>query len=89
MIEYKRRDAMPNALDSWVLVNNNVKPEAIRERGGTFLILDLSPETRYTLRITAHNAADSTVKEYNFTTLTFTGGKRKLEYLDFQTYERC
>jgi len=33
------------------------------------------PETRYTLRMTAHNSAGSTVQEYDFTTLTFTGGK--------------
>ena len=38
-----------------------------------FAILDLSPETRYRLRITAHNAAGSTVQEYDFTTLTYLG----------------
>lgn len=56
--------------DHWILVNNNVKPHH-----GEFAILDLKPETRYTLKMTAHNAAGSTVKEYDFTTLTFNGGK--------------
>ncbi|TRY70745.1 hypothetical protein TCAL_04830 [Tigriopus californicus] len=52
----------------WHLVNNNVRSD-IKE----FLILDLSPETKYELKITAHNAAGSTVEEYDFTTLTFSG----------------
>ncbi len=64
----------------WVLVNNNVK---LNGGGGggrrdaassEFAILDLSPETMYTLRITAHNAAGSTVQKYDFTTLTYLGG---------------
>ena len=44
-----------------------------RQKTAAFAILDLSPETRYRLRITAHNAAGSTVQEYDFTTLTFLG----------------
>lgn len=54
----------------WHLVNNNVRSD-IKQ----FLILDLSPETMYELKITAHNAAGSTVEEYDFTTLTFSGGE--------------
>ena len=78
MIEYKEREAGQHSSshygdsNSWVLVNNNVKPDQVRDQAG-FLILDLSPETRYTLKMTAHNAAGSTVREYEFTTLTFTG----------------
>lgn len=60
-----------------MLVNNNVKVDGFGGAGkpsaASFAILDLGPETRYTLRITAHNAAGSTVQEYDFTTLTFLG----------------
>ncbi len=76
VIEYQRRTDHSSASaseDSWVLVNNNVRPRA----GGDFAILDLSPETRYELKITAHNAAGSTVREYGFTTLTYAGGMEK------------
>ena len=44
--------------------------EAIEEG---FSVLDLSPETHYKLRMTAHNSAGSTVSIYMFTTLTFGG----------------
>ena len=44
--------------------------EAIEEG---FSVLDLSPETHYKLRMTAHNSAGSTVSIYRFTTLTFGG----------------
>ena len=68
---------------SWILVNNNVKPIPVGSKdfgsetpAGSyfFSVLDLMPETRYTLRMTAHNSAGSTVHEYDFTTLTFSGG---------------
>jgi hypothetical protein len=55
----------------WTLVSNSVKP------GGNFVVLDLSPATWYNLRVTAHNNAGSTVAEYEFATLTLTGGKYK------------
>ena len=42
-----------------------------REEG--FSVLDLTPETHYKLRMTAHNSAGSTVSIYGFTTLTFGG----------------
>ena len=69
--------------NDWVLVNNNVKPTMVSSNNGDndveelnhFSVLDLMPETRYTLRMTAHNSAGSTVQEYDFTTLTFSGGK--------------
>ena len=38
-----------------------------------FSVLDLNPETHYQLRMTAHNSAGSTVRIYEFTTLTFGG----------------
>lgn len=36
--------------------------------------MDLEPATWYNLRITAHNSAGFTVAEYDFATLTVTGG---------------
>ena len=76
---------------SWILVNNNVKPTIPSSKDITgsetglasyfFSVLDLMPETRYTLRMTAHNSAGSTVHEYDFTTLTFSGGKSEYFYL--------
>ena len=72
---------------SWILVNNNVKPiiSSSKDVGSEpglasyfFSVLDLLPETRYTLRMTAHNSAGSTVHEYDFTTLTFSGGQSKM-----------
>ena len=52
----------------WNQISNNVKP------GGNFVVLDLEPATWYNLRITAHNNAGFTVAEYEFATLTITGG---------------
>jgi hypothetical protein len=68
VIEYLERGSPSTG---WVLVNNNVKTETF---GRQFPILDLKPETQYTLRVTAHNAAASTVHEYDFATLTYLGG---------------
>ena len=42
--------------------------------GGNFVVLDLNPETWYNLRVTAHNNAGFSVAEYEFATLTVTGG---------------
>lgn len=39
-----------------------------------FQIADLEPATWYIVRITAHNSAGFTVAEYEFATLTVTGG---------------
>ncbi|XP_053612862.1 cell adhesion molecule Dscam1 isoform X46 [Plodia interpunctella] len=52
----------------WNQISNAVKP------GGNFVVLDLEPATWYTLRITAHNNAGFNVAEYDFATLTMTGG---------------
>ncbi|PNF13800.1 hypothetical protein B7P43_G12441, partial [Cryptotermes secundus] len=52
----------------WNQVSNNVKP------GGNFVVLDLDPANWYHLRVTAHNNAGFAVAEYEFATLTVTGG---------------
>ena len=57
----------------WNQVSNNVKP------GGNFVVLDLDPASWYHLRVTAHNNAGFAVAEYEFATLTVTGGKRTKE----------
>lgn len=53
----------------WIQISNNVKP------GGNFVVLDLDAASWYNVRITAHNSAGFTVAEYEFATLTVTGGK--------------
>lgn len=52
----------------WNQISNNVKPD------NNYVVLDLEPATWYNLRITAHNSAGFTVAEYDFATLTVTGG---------------
>ncbi|XP_055694563.1 cell adhesion molecule Dscam2 isoform X50 [Lutzomyia longipalpis] len=63
VVEHKKKDQT-----EWNQISNNVKP------GGNFVVLDLEPATWYNLRITAHNSAGFTVAEYEFATLTVTGG---------------
>lgn len=53
----------------WTLVSNSVKA------GGNFVVLDLNPATWYNLKVTAHNNAGLSVAEYEFATLTVTGGE--------------
>lgn len=55
----------------WNQVSNNIKP------GGNYVVMDLDPASWYSLRVTAHNNAGFTVAEYEFATLTVTGGKYK------------
>lgn len=50
-------------------MSNNVKP------GQNFVLLDLDPAQWYHLRVTAHNNAGFNVAEYEFATLTVTGGR--------------
>ncbi|CAH0555674.1 unnamed protein product [Brassicogethes aeneus] len=52
----------------WIQVSNNVKPTQ------NFVLLDLDPAIWYHLRVTAHNNAGFNVAEYEFATLTVTGG---------------
>ena len=52
------------------LENDDAAAAAVQEG---FSVLDLNPETHYQLRMTAHNSAGSTVRIYEFTTLTFGG----------------
>lgn len=58
-------------MSSWTLVSNHVRWDNTSE----YLVLDLRPATHYTLRITAHNSAGSSVATYPFTTLTHLGGR--------------
>lgn len=64
VVEYKAKNHA-----SWTLVSNNVKA------GGNFVVLDLNPASWYNLKVTAHNNAGFSVAEYEFATLTVTGGK--------------
>ncbi|XP_073989893.1 Down syndrome cell adhesion molecule 1 isoform X44 [Rhodnius prolixus] len=63
VVEHKKKMSA-----EWNQVSNNVKP------GGNFVVLDLDPATWYNLRVTAHNNAGFAVAEYEFATLTITGG---------------
>ncbi|XP_068632811.1 cell adhesion molecule Dscam1 isoform X20 [Battus philenor] len=63
VVENKKKGAV-----EWNQISNAVKP------GGNFVVLDLEPATWYVLRITAHNNAGFNVAEYEFATLTMTGG---------------
>ena len=52
--------------------------------GGNFVVLDLNPATWYNLKVTAHNNAGFSVAEYEFATLTVTGGEfTKLRHSTF------
>ncbi|XP_060529793.1 cell adhesion molecule Dscam2 isoform X46 [Cylas formicarius] len=63
VIEHKKKT---NA--EWIQVSNNAKP------GQNFVLLDLDAAVWYHLRVTAHNNAGFNVAEYEFATLTVTGG---------------
>ncbi|XP_011879398.1 PREDICTED: Down syndrome cell adhesion molecule-like protein Dscam2 [Vollenhovia emeryi] len=63
VVEHKKK-----MQQEWNQVSNNVKP------GGNFVVLDLDPASWYHLRVTAHNNAGFAVAEYEFATLTVTGG---------------
>ncbi|XP_070160072.1 Down syndrome cell adhesion molecule 1 isoform X2 [Polyergus mexicanus] len=63
VLEHKKKHQQ-----EWNQVSNNVKP------GSNFVVLDLDPATWYHLRVTAHNNAGFAVAEYEFATLTVTGG---------------
>lgn len=61
----------------WNQVANSVKP------GGNFVLLELEPAVWYHLRVTAHNNAGFNVAEYEFATLTVTGGKFFYYFVSF------
>ncbi|XP_011267312.1 Down syndrome cell adhesion molecule-like protein Dscam2 isoform X8 [Camponotus floridanus] len=63
VVEHKKKHQQ-----EWNQVSNNVKI------GGNFVVLDLDPASWYHLRVTAHNNAGFAVAEYEFATLTVTGG---------------
>jgi hypothetical protein len=58
----------------WNQVSNSVKP------GGNFVVLDLDPANWYHLRVTAHNNAGFVIAEYEFATLTVTGGNADVDH---------
>ncbi|GAB6032244.1 Down syndrome cell adhesion molecule-like protein 1 [Chamberlinius hualienensis] len=64
MVEYATKNN-----NDWTFVSNNVKPEQRR-----LVVRDLRPATWFSLRMTAHNSAGSSVAEYVFATLTESGG---------------
>ncbi|XP_029175735.1 Down syndrome cell adhesion molecule-like protein Dscam2 isoform X21 [Nylanderia fulva] len=64
VVEHKKKHQQ-----EWNQVSNNVKPS-----NGNFIVLDLDPASWYHLRVTAHNNAGFAVAEYEFATLTVTGG---------------
>ncbi|XP_031351172.1 Down syndrome cell adhesion molecule-like protein Dscam2 isoform X16 [Photinus pyralis] len=63
VIEQKKKTS-----NEWIQVANSVKPR------GNFLLSELDPAVWYHLRVTAHNNAGTNVAEYEFATLTLTGG---------------
>ncbi|XP_033230988.1 Down syndrome cell adhesion molecule-like protein Dscam2 isoform X4 [Belonocnema kinseyi] len=63
VVEHKKKNQQ-----EWNQVSNSVKP------GGNFVVLDLEPATWYQLRVTANNNAGFQVGEFDFATLTVTGG---------------
>ncbi|XP_024939106.1 Down syndrome cell adhesion molecule-like protein Dscam2 isoform X43 [Cephus cinctus] len=63
VVEHKKKQQQ-----EWIQVSNNVKP------GGDFDVRNLEPANWYHLRVTAHNNAGFAVAEYEFATLTVTGG---------------
>lgn len=63
----------PKYSSDWTFVSNNVKPEQKR-----LVIPGLASGTWYSLRMTAHNSAGSSVAEYDFATLTKAGGMLNL-----------
>ncbi|XP_052126133.1 cell adhesion molecule Dscam2 isoform X2 [Frankliniella occidentalis] len=64
IVEYREVEG-----DPWQLVSNHVLPS---ERARS--VADLTPGSRYQLRVTAHNSAGSVWAVYNFTTLSLAGG---------------
>ncbi|XP_050054065.1 cell adhesion molecule Dscam2 isoform X35 [Aphis gossypii] len=63
VVEHKKK-----LQSEWTQVSNNVRP------GGNFVVLDLDPASWYHLRVTAHNNAGFSVAEYEFASLTLSGG---------------
>ncbi|XP_022176407.1 Down syndrome cell adhesion molecule-like protein Dscam2 isoform X49 [Myzus persicae] len=63
VVEHKKKSQ-----SEWTQVSNNVRP------GGNFVVLDLDPASWYHLRVTAHNNAGFSVAEYEFASLTLSGG---------------
>ena len=65
--KYKTRNG-----DDWTLSSNNIRPVE------KYRIINLNPATWYTVKVTAHNDAGITDAEYEFATLTRSGGEFRL-----------
>lgn len=86
VIEYKEKSQS----GVWRLVSNNVLVQS------EFVIPDLTPGTSYSLQVTAHNNAGSTVSQYDVATkLTSTGRSDAVNatmpmfYLDIDQSSSC
>jgi hypothetical protein len=65
------------------VVGNNIVP------GKVFAIVELQPGSQYKLRVTAYNAAGSSVANYRFTTLTAIGGEFvKVKIYNYKIYTK-
>lgn len=69
-VEYQLR-----SVPGWLLVTKGVKPNQRMQ-----IVSDLVPGTWYTLRMTAHSTAGTTVSEYDFSTLV--EGKGEVFYFN-------
>lgn len=65
VVQYK-----PLNQPKWILLSTNVLPEQ-----RTVTVTDLTPASHYMLLMSAHNDAGTTEAEYQFATLTLSGGK--------------
>ena len=67
--------------------NQGKKEKEVEGEEEGFSVLDLTPETHYKLRMTAHNSAGSTVSVYGFATLTFGGATVAPELIIHSEYK--
>ena len=68
-IEYRLAQGPKNA--PWTNAAGQIDPQQKK-----FVVSGLQPATWYSLRMTAHNSAGTSTAEYDFATLTKTGGSR-------------
>lgn len=69
-IKYYIVEYAPKLSKVWTFVSNNIKPEQRK-----LVIPGLTSGTWYSLRMIAHNSAGSSAAEFDFATLTKSGGK--------------
>ena len=75
-VEYR----LAQSKSEWIKSGSNIDPEQKK-----YVLSGLQPATWYSLRMTAHNGAGTSTAEYDFATLTKTGGKLWQNYLDDYT----